>query len=450
MYFNFLHMYRFFILFICILPFSTVSFAQPVNDIISKNDLLFLEMMTKNVLDSSRIYPGQIITSFGANNTGGTLIRPGGRNAYPSFWIRDYAMALETGFVTKKEQKHMLLLTASTQCDQAWITKGGSFVPTGAIADHIRIDNSLPVYFPGTYSYEDQGTKEFGMTPPYCDQFYFIDMAYYYVKNSSEISLLKKEINGMRLIDRLELAFKVPPAGKDNHIVYTNDAFRGVDFGFRDAVSITGYLSFPSLLKYHAANELAELFDRLQNKIKAGIYRQIAQQIKKAFPEIFMDEKGMLHASTEKSRQSDVWTTALAVYYNVLEGENCIKACQALADAYEKGTLAYKGNIRHIPTTDDYNDNTAWELSLAGKNTYQNGAYWGTPTGWVCYAIAKVNKASAKKLAKEYVDDLRENDFRKGGNFAAPFECFYPPSYSQNPLYLATVACPYIIFKSGF
>jgi hypothetical protein len=262
--------------------------------------------------------------------------------------------------------------------------------------------------------------------------------------------LLTKEVNGTKLIDRLEIAFKVPPSRIDNQIIYTNEDFRGVDFGFRDAIQITGDLSFPSVLKYQAAIELAGLFDKLKNKSKADNYRKIARQIKQALPSIFLNKKGMLLASTATSGQPDVWATALAVYYNILEGENALNACRALADAYTKGTLSFKGNIRHVLTSDDFNENTAWEKSMAGKNEYQNGAYWGTPTGWVCYAISKVNHESAKQLAKEFITDLRENDFRKGEGFGAPFECFYPLSHAQNPLYLATVACPFIVFKSAF
>src|SRR5690606_13802447 len=159
--------------------FSFSTFGQ---SLVSKEDFRFLEGITHAVLDSSRILPGQnLVVPFGGNNTGGTLIRPGGRETYPASWIRHYAMSLETGWVSPDEQRHMLHLTASTQCDQTWITKGGSLVPLGAIADHIRVDDSLPIYFPGTYDYEGQGTKEYGLAPPYDDQFYFIHMAYYYV-----------------------------------------------------------------------------------------------------------------------------------------------------------------------------------------------------------------------------------------------------------------------------
>jgi len=430
------------------LSFTTCVFAQQSNSIITKVDLLFLEGITKAVMDSSRIFPGQALPApFGKNNTGGTLIRPGGRDTYPSFWIRDYAMSLESGFVSKHEQKHMLLLTASSQCDQTWITRGGSMVPFGSIPDHIRVDDLLPIFFPGTYDYEAQGTNEFGVFPAYCDQYYFIHMANYYINKTADVALLSKEINGTRLIDRLEIAFNVPPARNDNQLVCTTDAFRGVDFGFRDAIAITGDLSYTSILKYRAASQLSALFKKLNNKQKAEKYRQIAVQIKAALPQ-FLDKNSMLKASTGKSGQADIWGTAFAIYLNLLEGENFLRACRHLEAAYQNGTLAYKGCIRHVIKGEDFSDNTAWESAIAPKNQYQNGAYWGTPTGWVSYAIAKVNKAAATQLVREYIQDLRENDFRKGSNFSAPYECFYPPNYTRGPVYLTTVVSPYIVLRS--
>jgi len=133
------------------------------NDFLAPSDVAFLEQMVKDVMDSSRIYPNQLISDdFGPNQTGGVLIRPGGRNSYPAFWIRDYVMSIQSGFVTQEEQKHMLLLTAKTQSDEFKYTKWGSFIPKGAVADHVRIDDGKPIYFPGTYSYENQGEKNGG------------------------------------------------------------------------------------------------------------------------------------------------------------------------------------------------------------------------------------------------------------------------------------------------
>jgi hypothetical protein len=429
------------------LSFHTMGQSQTTK-LLSEDDFNFLEELTRDAIDSSRIFPGQkIANDFGSNNTGGILIRPGGRSCYPAFWIRDYAMSIESGFVTQEEQKHMLLLTAATQCDQTVITTAGSMIPVGAIADHIRIDDGKPIFFPGTYDFNGQGGKTWGMLPPYCDQFYFIEMAYAYVKKCSSSKILKSEINGVRLIDRLEMAYKVPPTRQKGVIIYNTDDFRGIDFGFRDAINITGDLCFPSLLKYKASLEMAELFELIKRKDKAETYRDIAHQLKREIPPLFCDHRGMLRASTGKSSQADVWSTALAVWFGVLEGEQLIKTCRFLAEAYKNGTLANRGNIRHILSSDDFNNSTAWETSLVKKNDYQNGAYWGTSTGWICNAIAKVDVLAAKKLSKEYIDDLRAGDFRKGVKYGAPWEC-YNTGDPQNAVYMATVTCPFIVFKS--
>lgn len=423
--------------------------SYPGSGLLKGADLEFLGTMTKTVVDSSRILPGQMIAgSTGPNNTGGTLIRPGGRACYPSFWIRDYAMSLESGFISISEQKHMLLLTASTQCDRAWVTGGGSLVPAGSIADHIRIDDGLPVYFPGTLGYTDQGNKKFGMVPPYDDQFFFIHMAWYYITTTSDYDILDRNIGNKSLGIRLEEAFAAVPSRQDNSIVHTTADFRGVDFGFRDVITMTGDLCMTSILKCRAAAELAALFSHGGRNDLGIRYSGIEKEIRQALPALFQDRSGMLRAASGRSGQPDVWSTALAVWLGILEGESREKASRALASAYVRQDISAAGNIRHVPISGDFSKKTSWELSLAKKNSYQNGAYWGTATGWVCYAISLTDLALARQLAGEYVSDLRENDFRKGGSKGAPWECFHPSGFRQNPVYMTTVSCPYIVFKS--
>ena len=166
-------------------------------------------------------------------------------------------------FILEKEQKHMLELTASTQSDSLIRTKWGTSIPKGSIADHIRIDDGKPIYFPGTYSFENQGDKKWGMQPPFCDQFFFIQMAYLYVKSFSKTTELSKEIKGVKLIDRLEQAYQMPPYDPQSKLVHVDDSNRGVDFGFRDAIYITGKLCYASLLKYQAANQIWRTLHRL-------------------------------------------------------------------------------------------------------------------------------------------------------------------------------------------
>ena len=430
---------------ILLMPCTLVQGQQ--KSILGTNDLVFLEQMVKDVMEASRIYPGQKISKdFGPNQTEGVLIRPGGRTSYPAFWIRDYAMSIETGYVSEKEQKHMLELTASTQSDSLIRTKWGTSIPKGSIADHIRIDDGKPIYFPGTYSFENQGEKKWGMQPPFCDQFFFIQMAYFYVKSFSKTPTLSKEINGVKLINRLEQAYQMPPSHPRSHLVQVDETNRGVDFGFRDAIYITGKLCYASLLKYQAAKQMAYLYGKMRNKSMSLRYQQEANLLKLSIIRTFIDTRGMLRASTGMSGQADVWATSLAINLGVLTGKSRLKAAQYLRDAYVEGELSQKGNIRHVVQSDDFSATSAWEKSVVPINTYQNGAYWGTPVGWVCQAIAYVDLPSAQKLAKEFIQELREGDFRKGDTFGSPWECFND-KLTQNPVYLTSVAVPLIIFK---
>jgi hypothetical protein len=430
---------------ILLMPCTLVQGQQ--KSILGTNDLVFLEQMVKDVMEASRIYPGQKISKdFGPNQTEGVLIRPGGRTSYPAFWIRDYAMSIETGYVSEKEQKHMLELTASTQSDSLIRTKWGTSIPKGSIADHIRIDDGKPIYFPGTYSFENQGEKKWGMQPPFCDQYFFIQMAYFYVKSFSKTPTLSKEINGVKLINRLEQAYQMPPSHPRSHLVQVDETNRGVDFGFRDAIYITGKLCYASLLKYQAAKQIAYLYGKMGNKSMSLRYQQEANLLKISIVSTFIDARGMLRASTGMSGQADVWATSLAINLGVLTGKSRLKAAQYLRDAYLRGELSQKGNIRHVIKSDDFSATSAWEKSVVPINTYQNGAYWGTPVAWVCQAIAFVDLPSAQKLAKEFIQELREGDFRKGDTFGSPWECFND-KLTQNPVYLTSVAVPLIIFK---
>jgi hypothetical protein len=440
---------RILILFFAILLMPCAIAHGQHKNILDANDLTFLEQMVKDVMEASRIYPGQKISKdFGPNQTEGVLIRPGGRTSYPAFWIRDYAMSIETGYVSEKEQKHMLELTASTQSDSMIRTKWGTSIPKGSIADHIRIDDGKPIFFPGTYSFENQGEKKWGMQPPFCDQFFFIQMAYFYVKSFSQTAQLTNEINGVKLIDRLEQAYQMPPSHPRSHLVQVDETNRGVDFGFRDAIYITGKLCYASLLKYQAAKQIAYLYGKMGNKSKALRYQQEANILKISINRTFIDAGGMLRASTGISGQADVWATSLAINLGVLTGKSRLKAAQYLRDAYLRGELSQKGNIRHVIKSDDFSVTSAWEKSVVPINTYQNGAYWGTPVAWVCQAIAYVDFQSAQKLAKEYIQELREGDFRKGESYGSPWECFND-KLTQNPVYLTSVAVPFIIFKKN-
>jgi len=350
-------------------------------------------------------------------------------------------MSLESGLITPEEQWHALLLTAATQQAKDWPTPSDSFVPRGAVADHINFDGT-PIFFPGTYDPAVQGGA-WGKLPALDDHSYFVEMAWQYCRQTGQRGILGETVAGLTLRERLELAFAVPPARPDTNLVWCDESNRGVSFGFTDAVIHTGELLFASLLRLRAARRLAELTG-------TSGYAGIAETIRRALPVAFAHTGGLLRASTGVSGQPDVWGSAFAVYSGAVDGEAKGRICRALVEAFRAGTLAWRGHIRHVLTTDDFSAQTAWERTIGQfpLNHYQNGAYWGTPAGWVCFALAQVDEPSAKRLADAYVEALREGDFRKGPDFGAPYECLHPDGgHRQNPAYMTSVTCPLAAFR---
>lgn len=430
-----------------VMPMAAPGDPPADTPFLSSADAQFLKEITVAVVDASRVPPKARIGRVGPNTTGGTLIRPGGRECYPAFWIRDYAMSVDAGLFTPAEQRHAILIAAGTQQETDWKLPSGSYVPKGAIADHVTFGGK-PIFYPGTLDdYEGQGGAQWGILPAFDDHYYFIKMTAAYIRQTHDTGILKRAINGKTLLERLEDAFAVPPARPENGLVYCDSATRGVNFGFFDTVTHTGELLFCSLLRYEAAAELAVMEQAIADSPKVRQYRLIAQQIRQALP-VFALPGGMLKASTGVSAQPDVWGTAYAVYCGALEGHRETAACAALTALCRDGHIAHRGNIRHVPANADFDANTAWEKALARKNTYQNGAYWGTPTGWVCYAVAQTDRAVAQAIAAEYVAELREGDFRKSPDHGAPWECFHPDGdHRQNPVYMASVTCPLAAFR---
>ncbi len=400
----------------------------------------FLTELARDVVEASRLRGGERVAGSAANATGGTLILPGGRGGYPAFWIRDFAMSLACGLIPLEEQRHALLLTARTQAAADRLLASGSRIPAGAIADHILPDGT-PIFFPGTYDPAAQGGI-WGRLPPFDNPFFFVEMAWQLVRQSGARDVLHEDVDGRPLLDRLERAFAVPPADPATGLVACGESDRGVSFGFMYAVVQTGSLLFASLLRRQAAQQLAKLTGKPH-------YLQIAAGIEAAIPVVFANPSGLLRASTGLSAQPDVWGSAYAVFTDAVTDPVRERLCQALADACHAGTLAWCGNIRHVLTTDDASPESAWALMVqpTPKNHYQNGAYWGTPTGWVCRAIAEVDDPAARRLAAEYLADLQQHDFRQGDACGAPFECMHPDGHHrQNPVYMTSVTAPLAAF----
>lgn len=416
-------------------------------------DIEFLRGLTRDVVAASRVKPGERVGGAPANSCGVTLIMPGGRGSYPAFWIRDFAMSLESGFITAEEMLNHLRLTARCQNGPtARHLEHGLVIPPFAIPDHVNFDGGA-VFYPGTYaSGEDQGTGTYGILPPVDDHYEFAHMAWCLFRATGKADFLDQVINGMRLMDRVEAAFAAPRTDPETGLVTTDAAQRAVGFGFCDAVHFTGRMLFPSLLRYRAAGQLAELSEALGRADRAVEYRGIQERISASLAPAFNDApriQGWLMAATEVGRQADVWGTLYALHLGVLPEAAAGRALATVVDAVRRRTIVFEGAVRHVPTDLDASPTSAWERTAVRLNTYQNGAYWHTPSGWLIAALRKRDPRLAAQVLADYVDHARRGDFRRGSDQGAPWECIHPGGYAQNGVYMTSVALPWSVLFSG-
>ena len=289
-----------------------------------KEDLAFLRDMTRDVVEASRVKPG---SNGGGrwpltNSCGFTLVTPG-KDTYTAFWVRDFSMAVDSGFITAEELRNHLLLICKAQNGPAELKlANGLHVPAWTIPDHINYDGR-PTYYPGTYaSGQDQGAGACGRVPPIDDHYEFVHIAYTYWKTTRDAGIFAVEVNGATVFERLEKAFACPTIDPETGLAQTTEADRAVGFGFCDAETHTGKLLFASLLRYRAAGELAELARALGHRERVADYRQIQATIRANVVPTFGDPKrigGWLRASTGLSSQPDVWGTLFALHLGVLD-----------------------------------------------------------------------------------------------------------------------------------
>ena len=132
--------------------------------------------------------------------------------------------------------------------------------------------------------------------------------------------------------------------------------------------------------------------------------------------------EGSIDSYSEKEHH--IWGSVFAVYLGVADENQSRAIATYFRDHYSQ--IVQKGQIRHLPA------NTYWESCQAARDTYQNGAYWATPTGWFVYTLDLVDP----KLADQTVIDL-VTDFQKNGACEWVFG-----EKHQLPNYLASASLP--------
>lgn len=437
---------------------SPVFSAMGGGRVLDSSDEAFLRDQAQRIVASAGMRPGQCVGKW-CNTSHYAIHVPGGNMGYTAFWVRDSVMMLGADLISAPEVEDWIHLISSTlRGPKDWQVHPGAVVPAFAVPDHINFDGQGSFY-PGNYETgAKMGGYPFGKYPPLDDDFYFITAIYQHWKMTGSRRLfntnVKTSFGEMRLSDVAEKVYRRSPVDSLTGLLVAGDTKteNAKDWGFCDGEFKSGKLLFPSVLKFIAANQLAELFSASGQAAKARSYKSDAAQIKRAIPAVFYRAapnpgEGWLHSATEVGNQPDVWGSAFTLWSGAVDGAVAEKVGRALVRAFREKTAVSQGCVRQILTTDPTNHGL-WQSALHQENGYQNGGYWGTPTGWYITAIDKVDPRAAADMARDYVGFLR-NNLRPDGT-AQAWEWSIPGTdRHSNPLYGATVALPYASLKEA-
>ncbi|MHC4583789.1 MAG: alpha-L-rhamnosidase-related protein [Planctomycetota bacterium] len=298
---------------------------------------------------------------------------------YEAFWLRDYVYTLE-GSIDSYSDRELL------DAGRVFIS---SMRADGAGVDCVKFDGH-PIYKPGF------GTL--GANPVADGSQFTVAAIWHTYQKTKDLKFLKENIDA--LISTMR-SIRRNPETKLVHI--KDDEWDRCPYGFTDTVRMQGDVLFCSLLYVEAGRRLSELLDVVGRKEEAVEWRAEAEAVAGKIREVFWDERvGLFRAATIRCKEHHIWGSAFAVYLGVADKGQSMAIARYFKDYYWQ--IVQHGQIRHLPGS------VYWELCVASRDTYQNGAYWATPTGWFVYTLDLVDSALADRTVIDMV-----SDFKKGG-----------------------------------
>ncbi len=297
---------------------------------------------------------------------------------YEAFWLRDYAYMLEgcSDVFTHKE----LVDSCRVFID--------AMRADGAGVDCVKF-NGQPVYMPG---FGTMGAHPVADGGPFT-----VQVAWHTYQQTKDTAFLKT------ILDSLVRTMKAVPRNPANGLVHIQqEGYDRCPYGFTDTVRKQGDELFCSLLYIQACRQLADLMEAARRTEEANQWRRESKRLEPLVRTTFWDQSiGLFRAATLNCRQPDLWGSAFAVYLQVATPEQSRIIAGYFKEHYRE--IVQCGQIRHLP------GGMYWDAACP-RDTYQNGGFWATATGWFVYVLDLVDP----KLADQTMIDM-VNDFRRRG-----------------------------------
>ena len=334
-----------------------------------RSDLAYLERATKELLDGCLIKASD----------GTPLYTPDGQGQYAALWTRDFASMVENaGYLMSKG-------TIERCIDR--LVKGVR--EDGAVPDRVQADGR-PVY--------TAGPPDAPPAEPNIDNAQFLVFAV-----TGYLEMTPEDLRGSyyrKWAPALARGMNYIPLSVGG-LVWNDPAKPHSPYGFTDTVAKTGELFMESVLYWRAAKMLARWEGLYGSAAARDGWEARARAVEKNIGVLWDDRTGMFFAATRDCRLTDIWGNAYAVANGFPLGERKARILDWLASNYER--YVWHGQVRHLPRGE------YWErqLMFVEPETYQNGAFWATASGWVMRALDELDPRLARRMFRDLIEDFR-------------------------------------------
>ena len=219
---------------------------------------------------------------------------------------------------------------------------------------------------------------------------------------------------------------RVPRA--DDGLVRVDRNYPHSTYGFTDSIAKTGKEFFTSLLYWEATRLLAQLCADAEYHDEAHDWYERAEPLKHSLDQFYDEEYGLYRAASRDGNQLDLWGSAYACVLRLASKSRAQRIAEFFRDTPE--VSIWHGHVRHLPV------GQYWDRLIRPgwpePETYQNGAFWAVPSGWVAQVMALSDQASARALIYDLTDVWRREGI---------FECISPYASPMNEGYVASATC---------
>jgi hypothetical protein len=311
---------------------------------------------------------------------GTVLYTPDGKGNYRALWTRDFAYMVENAgdLIPAEEIEACIEFTLKGQR------------PDGTIPDRVQPD--------GTAVYAAGPTGAPVGEPNLDNAAFLVISADNFLATQAEE---RRQSLARKWVEKFTKGMETIPIS-ENGLVYNDPVKPHSPYGFTDTVGKTGELLFESLLYWTACLRVGQMQALAGVPYEAQEYQQRAARVEENLGVRLWDESvGAFLAATVDCRQIDIWGNAFAIWLNFPLGERKDRVLDFLA-ANREGYL-WQGQVRHLLQGEH------WQRLLipVEVETYQNGAFWATASGWVAWALAQRNPAFARDIYNDLIGDFK-------------------------------------------